>query len=68
MEKQTKTITIGRNRYGFYYRDNTNDMSEILMIEAFGMLIARLAGTIQHNEDNNQMVEYQIDITRTMMD
>lgn len=66
MEKRTKTITIGRNQYGFYYRDSSHEINEIAMLEAFGMLVARLAGTIQYSADMEHDVEYTIDITKTM--
>ena len=66
MKKRKKTITIGRNSYGYYYNDDDANISESRMIDVFGMLIARLAGTIQHDEDVKDEVKYQIEITKTI--
>lgn len=66
MKKRTKTITIGHNSYGYYYNDDDTNISESRMIEVFGMLIARLAGSIQHDEDLKNEVKYQIEITKTI--
>lgn len=65
MKKDNFSITIGRKSDGFYYKDKDNNMVDVAMIEAFAMLIARLAGTIQHAADKKQNVEYKIEITRT---
>lgn len=68
MEIQPKKIIIGRDKYGYYYRDDDEDISAIRMIEAYGMFLARLAGTIQHDFDEDNHVEYQIEITKTMIE
>lgn len=65
MKKDKRTFTIGRNNNGFYYTDKDTNLVDVTMIEAFGMLLARLAGTIQHAEEKGQIVKYQIEITRT---
>lgn len=66
MKKRAKTITIGRNSYGYYYNDDDTNINGSRMIDVFGMLIARLAGTIQHDEDVKNEVKYQIEITKTI--
>lgn len=66
MEKQTFEITIGRNQNGYYYSDRDTNVTEATMIEASGMLIARLAASIQHDEDKDNKAEYRIFITKTM--
>lgn len=58
------TINIGRNRYGYWYIDKDAQICDTLMLDAFGLLIARLAGTIQANAEKNKYVEWKIDITR----
>lgn len=68
MENKTKTITIGRDVYGYYYRDSDEDISAITMLEAYGMYLARLAATIQHDADEDHYVEYQFDIKKTIID
>jgi hypothetical protein len=65
MKKDKRTFTIGRNKYGFYYTDKDTNLVDVTMIEAFGMFLSRLAGTIQHAEEKEQFVKYQIEITRT---
>lgn len=68
MEKRTFEITIGRNQNGYYYSDRDTNMTDATMIEVSGMLIARLAACIQHDEDKDNNVEYQIDISKTWID
>ena len=58
------TINIGRNRYGYWYIDKDAQICDALMLDAFGLLIARLAGTIQAYAEKNKYVEWKIDITR----
>ena len=65
MKKDKRTFTIGRNNNGFYYTDKDTNLVDISMIEAFGMFLARLAGTIQHAAEKEQKVKYQIEVTRT---
>lgn len=64
MKTQQTSISIWRNAIGYVYCDDFDYKSKLLMIEAVGMLIARLAATIQHSEDVEETVEYQIDITK----
>ena len=64
MKKQNYTITIGRNRNGYYYRDASTEIGAAQMLETFGLLIARLSGTIQADECKNDFTEYEIDIAR----
>lgn len=66
MQKDKRTFIIGRKEDGFYYTDKSNKLVDVTMIEAFGMFLSRLAGTIQHAEDVGDYVEYKIDITRTI--
>lgn len=66
MKKDKRTFTIGRNNNGFYYSDKDTNLVDVAMIEAFGMFLARLAGTIQHAEEVKQNVKYQIEVTRTL--
>lgn len=58
------TIKIGRNRFGYWYIDKDAQICDALMLDAFGLLIARLAGTIQAYEVMNKYIELKIDITR----
>lgn len=69
IKERKRTITIGRGCYGFYYSDDSGNRIECTtMIEAFGMLSARIGATLQHNDDFDEKVEYAIDITRIMLE
>lgn len=64
MKKRIRTITIWRTDNGYVYDDDFHSKANITMLEVFGMLISRLAATIQYSEDNKEKVEYQIEITK----
>lgn len=64
MKKREFTITIGRNENGYYYNDKDCNISSVSMIEVCGLLFARFGATIQHDAEKNNIVEYQIDISK----
>lgn len=67
MKEQKTTITIVRDNNGYYYGDNSTDVEDKDMVEVFGLLISRLAATIQYDADFGNNVEYKIDITKRIM-
>lgn len=67
MEKKKHTITIGHKCDGYYYSDSDIDVYGTNQLEAFGILIARLATTLQANQFRDENVEYKIDIKKRML-
>lgn len=63
--KKTK-ISIWRDATGYDYSDDDAFKSHKSMLTSFGMLIARLAATLQYSEDEDEIVMYEIEITKTV--
>lgn len=66
MKTQETTISIWRDAIGYDYSDDNTFDSRQSMMESFGMLIARLAATLQHSEDTDEIVRYDIEVTKTV--
>lgn len=66
MKTQKKAISIWRDAIGYDYSDDNTFKSRLTMMESFGMMIARLAATLQHSEDADEIVRYDIEITKTV--
>lgn len=64
MNTQKTTINIWRDAIGYNYCDDGEFNKRLTMIESFGMLMARLAATLQHSEDADEIVRYDIEITK----
>lgn len=63
MKTQKTTISIWRDAIGYDYSDDDIFRSRLTMVESFGMMISRLAATLQHSEDADEIVRYDIEIT-----
>lgn len=65
METRTETIYIshkGVNNCNYF---DLNQVSyNVTTLEAMSLLISRLAGSLQYSDDNKEVCEYQIDITK----
>lgn len=66
MKTQKTTISIWRDAMGYDYSDDDTFMSRHSMMESFGMMIARLAATLQNSEDEDEIVMYKIEITKEL--
>lgn len=66
MDKTTKTISIWRDALGYSYSDDDVDVSLLSLTESFGLMIARLAATIEFSENADEIVRYDIEITKTV--
>lgn len=64
MKTQKTTISIWRDAIGYDYGDDDTFKSRQSMMESFGMMIARLAATLQYSEDEDEIVMYKIEITK----
>lgn len=64
MNTQKTQINIWRDAIGYDYCDDGQFNKRLTMIESFGMLIARLAATLQYSEDTDEIVRYDIEITK----
>lgn len=67
MKKQKTTITIVGDNNRYCYRDNSIDEEDKTMVEVFGLMISRLAASVQYDADFEHNVEYTIDITKRIM-
>lgn len=64
MKIQKTTISIWRDAMGYDYSDDDTFKSRHSMMESLGMMIARLAATLQFSEDKDEIVMYKIEITK----
>lgn len=63
MKTQKTAISIWRDAIGYDYSDDDTFKSRLTMIESFGMMISRIAATLQRSEDADEIVRYDIEIT-----
>ena len=66
MDKTTTTISIWRDHLGYSYSDDDVDVSLLSLMDSFGLMIARLAATMEFSENADEIVRYDIKITKNL--
>lgn len=66
MVKTTTTISIWRDALGYTYSDDDVEVSLLPMMYSFGLMIARLAETMEFSENADEIVRYDITITKNL--
>ena len=66
MKKKNRTITIGHNGNGYYYRDGREVWHCTTMIVAFRSLLDTLTRVVTYAEKLGKDIEYRINISRTL--